>query len=163
MSKFKVGDKVILRGHTYQKVPQDAEAVITQIDGMDGLFCREIAASHTMGNMTHCRNGAGLYYFLNQVVPVPPQTKEQKAIAKAEADLAALKEKAAAKAKKAAELKAKRERAKLMAGLSKAGRRVVEMLRGNAESFGCQRDHVIALAAAITGDKADDIRKAIAK
>lgn len=56
----------------------------------------------------------------------------------------------------------KARRAKLMKSLSAAGRRVVDRLMANPDAFGCQRQAVVELAAAITGDDADKIRKALA-
>jgi hypothetical protein len=56
----------------------------------------------------------------------------------------------------------KRRRKTALGALSKAGKRVVAQLRKNPDAFGCQRDHAIALAAAITGDDADKISKALA-
>lgn len=89
-------------------------------------------------------------------------SSDDRAIAKAESELAKLKERAAAKAKQAADRKAKAERAKIMRGLSAAGRRVVAMLQaGSASDFGCQRESVIKLASAITGDDPEKIKKAL--
>lgn len=88
--------------------------------------------------------------------------KAQAEFAKAQAELAKLKERAAAKAKQAADRKAKAERAKIMRGLSAAGRRVLAMLQaGSASDFGCQRESVIKLASAITGDDPEKIKKAL--
>ncbi len=94
-----------------------------------------------------------------------PLTKSQRRIAAKEAEPARLKEAAAKRAKDAAERKAKAERAKVPAGLSAAGKRVVAMLSDPkyGEAFGCQAHAALALACAITGDKTEAMQKAIAK
>lgn len=86
-------------------------------------------------------------------------SKSDRELLAAQAKVDALKAKAAARqkaaedrAKKVAEAKAKAEREKRLKGLSKSGRRAVEMLAKDPSSFGCQRASVIALASALTGD-----------
>ncbi len=67
--------------------------------------------------------------------PVPPKplTKSQRAIARKELELAHLKAQAEKRAAQAAERKAANERKKLLAKLSPAGRRMVEVMRIRAD------------------------------
>lgn len=151
MSKFKVGDVI--------ECTRDFQPLYTQgrayaVSGLDEDGDPIITADN--GEVLGEQSG----WFKLSTRPV---SADARLIAKKEAELAALKERAAKKAQQAAARKAKAERAKVMRGLSPAGKRVVAMLQaGSVSDFGCQRDNVIKLAAAITGDKADAIVKALA-
>jgi hypothetical protein len=151
VSKFKVGDRVrCIECSGVSHGPQQGSSyTVSCLGHSDDIGLKELGES-TPG------------WFVSRFILDAPQTKEQKAIAKAEADLQALKDKAAKKARDAAGRKAKAERVKVMRGLTAGGRRIVEALRDKPEAFGCQREMAIALAAAITGDDADKIRKALA-
>lgn len=167
MSKFNVGDRVKTIKKTYGDIPAGSCGVVTRSEPA-GVHMR--ADSHPKTNdIIHDRNGAGYWYVDDHLALIQddhqarPVSKQGRLIAAKEAELARLKEAAAKRAKLAAERKAKAEQAKVLAGLSVAGKRVVAMLQsGAASDFGCQRDNVILLAAAITGDKADAIKKALA-
>lgn len=158
MSKFKVGDRVRVvsikdrHGHTCADwVDSGGVGRVDVVSGVSGM---------AEGYQVYLEGGS--CYEPRMLELAAPLTKEQRAIAKAEAELAKLKERAAAKAKQAADRKAKTERAKIMRGLSAAGRRVVAMLQaGSASDFGCQRESVIKLASAITGDDPEKIKKAL--
>ncbi len=94
----------------------------------------------------------------------PRESRFDRLIAAKKAELAKLEAAAAKRAKDAAERKAKAERAAALKGLTAAGKRVVAMLQaGPGNEFGCQRDSVIALTCAITGDNHGKMRKAITK
>lgn len=165
MSKFKVGDRVRL-------VPQRCGDFLNRYylpldrwnDARAGLVVEVAESANTMENGEHFSVG-GWHWpskWFELAAPLA-LTKDQRAIAKAKADLAKLEERAALKAKQAADRKAKAERAKALRGLSAAGKRVVAMLQaGSADDFGCQRENVIKLVAAITGDKPDAIKRAVA-
>lgn len=157
MSKFKVGDRV--RCTRCSGVPHGPQGgavyTVSSLGESDDLGLAELP-----------NQSPGWFssrFVLLETKSGAKRTKEEMAIAKAESNLAALKERAALKAKQAADRKAKAERAKALRGLSAAGKRVVAMLQaGSADDFGCQRDNVIKLVAAITGDKPDAIERAVA-
>lgn len=164
MSKFKVGDRVTFTETCGNVTNSHAglRATVRHVERPEYMGPFSVGLEIDGFGLSGATRGLywpHIEYITKSEVPI---TKEQKAIAKAEADLAKLKERAALKEKAAAERKAKAEREKLMRGLSPAGRRVVELLRVDTSSFGCQRASVVVLAAAITGDNADKIRKAIA-
>ena len=156
MSKFRIGSYVIAVGGYDTQANEPVKFIHGEkylvLSHKDDTGCIRVRSP----------GGAEGDRFEHWFAPAPPGSKEQKAIAKAEADLAKRKERAALKEKAAAEKKAKAARAKLMSGLTAGGKRIIEALRAKPEAFGCQREMAIALAAAITGDKADDIRKALA-
>ncbi len=156
--KFKSGDKVRVistvdaRGHTCGD----------WLEKMGKVFTVDITNDGGGHYVVHLKEGSRFEERMLELAT--PITKGEKLIAAKEAELARLKDAAAKRAKDAAERKAKAERANILAGLSAAGKRVVAMLQaGAASDFGCQRANVILLAAAITGDSADKITKAIAK
>lgn len=169
MSKFKVGDRVRLARYTSRsslikseherRIHGGNSGVVERVDENDRVLPYDVRFNNEPGTDGHdwCTEA-----MLEPMAPLAPLTKEQKAIAKAEADLQALKDRAAKKAQQAAERKAKAERAKLMRGLSPAGRRVVELLKAKPDLLGCQTKNAAELASAITGDDAEKIRKALA-
>lgn len=168
MSKYKLGDRVLIRPYPgkdkSRNISSECWAACVGRVGEIKEF-----RTDTDGTIAHRVDFPHTFWWLEErhmmgVDEKPtPLTADQKAIAKAEANLAALKERAAKKAKQAAERKAKAERAKALRGLSAAGKRVVSMLKaGSADDFGCQRESVIKLVAAITGDKPDAIKRAVA-
>lgn len=159
MSKFKVGDRIRIvtdaeSGHYGIASPE----CFVKAKSSDGVVVTEINESSLKWADRYGCNWPVKWFALVKSLPT---TKAQREIAKAEAVLQSLKDRAAKKAKDAAERKAKAERAKPLKGLTAGGKRIVEALRAKPEAFGCQREVAIALAAAITGDKADDIRKAL--
>lgn len=168
MSKFKVGDRVrllpytkasSLDRHTHENhIRGGNRGVVQGYDPDDAKLPFDVRFNEMGGSDGHD------WCTLEMLESIEPakMTPEQRAIAKAEASLRALKDRAAKKAKDAAERKTKAERAKVVRGLSPAGKRVVELLRSKPGAFGCQREHAISLACAIICDDAEKIRKALA-
>lgn len=158
MSKFKVGDRVRSLDTCHNKnedvkLTRGALYTVTHAEDDQRSGCLQVEDAY---------GTRGWRFPSHFEMAKAPLTKAQRAIAKKEAELAALKASAEKKAKQAAGRKAKAERAKIMRGLSAAGRRVVAMLQaGSAEDFGCQRESVIKLASAITGDDPEKIKKAL--
>lgn len=144
MSKFKVGDLITRTREAQTDVPVGGTFRVIETDGshffafIDKAGDRRVRSDYENFRLT----GHGDSRLLR---------KAEREIVRKEMELQALKDR-----------KAKRERAKTLRNLSPAGKRVVAMLQaGSAQDFGCQRENVIALVAAITGDKADDIKKAL--
>lgn len=149
-SKFKVGDKIL-------RITDRCSGYFTK-----GKIYTVLDLDSDGDPRTECDTGEKLVDYAHEFALVRAATKDDRLIAKAKADLAKLEERAALKAKQAAERKAKAERAKVMKGLSPAGKRVVELLRSKPDAFGCQRDHAISLACAIICDDPEKLRKALA-
>ena len=153
MSKFKVGDRVVRINTPQTDMPVGGVFLVTDVWG------DQIQFTDLKGDR---RTRSDLENFALTKKKASQPTKEQRAIARAEADLQALKDKAAKKAKTAVERKAKAERAKVMRGLSPAGKRVVDVLRQKPDAFGCQREAAVLLVAALTGDDHVRITRALA-
>lgn len=75
--------------------------------------------------------------------------------------LEALEAAEAKKHERLADQKAKRELAKLLKGLSPAGKRAVLWFRSHKDAFGCQRLSALELIAAVTGDDPAKIAGAV--
>lgn len=161
MSKFRVGSFVIATGGYNVQSKETVKFV------RDEQY--EVMSETSPAGLITVKTPSGVVgerfetWFAAAPDKAAPLTKSARLILAKEAELARLKEAAANRARATAERKAKAERAKALAGLSAAGKRVVAMLRANPDAFGCQVGYAIDLASAITGDKAEAVRKAMTK